>query len=188
MPYLHLLEQIYCPIFCNLIKKTYPCRDRSSIIYYCKNIIYNNKKGKGENFLTKQEDKQLDRIIFGISLFVVFPFIILFSVFQLIVRMFLLSEIPPQVTNTEFIFFLSVSIGYLALSSASILFLFRSKVQLFFPSVLFFASSLVWILASYNTTNPYNINTLGITTNLILFLITTIKFLKSYYKKRKNSI
>lgn len=132
--------------------------------------------------IKKQEDKQLARIIFGISLFVVFPFIILFSVFQLIVRMFLLSEIPPQVTNTEFIFFLSVSIGYLALSSASILFLFRSKVQLFFPGVLFFASSLVWIFTSYNTSNPYNINTLGITTNLILFLITTIKFLKLYYK------
>ncbi|OMG49980.1 hypothetical protein BK140_08820 [Paenibacillus macerans] len=132
--------------------------------------------------IKKQEDKQLARIIFGISLFVVFPFIILFSVFQLIVRMFLLSEIPPQVTNTEFIFFLSVSIGYLALSSPSILFLFRSKVQLFFPGVLFFASLLVWIFTSYNTSNPYNINTLGITTNLILFLITTIKFLKLYYK------
>lgn len=148
-------------------------------------IPYNNKETKGGPLLTKtQGDKQLNQIIFGISLFVVFPVIMFLSVFQLIVRVFLLSEIPPHVTETGLIFYLGLSILYLVSGAASILFLFRSKVQLIFPGVLFAAGSAMWIYATYNTTSTYNLlDTLGMLTNLILLIIAVIKFVNLYKKQ-----
>lgn len=125
-----------------------------------------------------QEDRQLNWIIFGLSLLVVFPVIMFLSVFQLIARVFLLSEIPPLVSDTELFFYLGLSILYLVSGAVSVLYLFRTKVQLMFPGILFTASSAMWIFGAFNTSNLNMIDALAVITNLILLVMTVIKFVK----------
>lgn len=126
----------------------------------------------------KQEVKEMNRILRGISIFICFPFIMAISLFLFVVRMFLLSEIPPQVTQNEFVFFLFISIVYFILSSVSLIFLFKSRAQMLLPGIFFVLISLVWIFSSYNMSSPHSINLIGIIINLVLLLMVTIKFIK----------
>lgn len=124
------------------------------------------------------DTKEMNKVLRGISVFICFPVIMITSLFLFVVRMLLLSEIPAQVTQSEFSFFLFLAISYFLLGSASLIFLFNSRAQMLLPGVFIVLISLVWIFSSYNMSSPYSINLIGIIINLVLLLVVTIKFVR----------